>query len=118
MDGKIIVFENDKKYLLEEVDGVWYAKEWNEYDLSQTLIPSEFNFDDFAYSESMQMYIQKEETGTELFYNIGFEDGVLTSIIIQQSLDPADPGYMEIFGFSVSEFGTAEIDVPEYIIVE
>lgn len=118
LDGKIIVFENDKKYLLEEVDGVWYAKEWNEYDLSQTLIPSEFNFDDFAYSESMQLYIQKEETGTGLFYNVGFEDGVLTSIIIQQSLDPADPGYMEIFGFSVSEFGTAEIDVPEYIIVE
>ena len=43
-DGNIIVFEGEKKYILEEVDGTWYATEWNEYDFCATLVPAGLNF--------------------------------------------------------------------------
>ena len=118
IDGKYIVFDSGKKYMLREQDGVWYASEWNEFDICATMIPAGLSFDDFVYSEGLEMYVQKEDTGTEIFYSIGFEDGVLTHILVQESLDPTDPGYLEIFGFDVTEIGGVEIDVPEYVIAE
>lgn len=118
IDGQYIVFEDGKKYILEEIDGVWYASEWNEIDFSATMIPSGLSFDDFEYSESMQMYIQKEDNGSGLFYSVEFEDGVIAGIIAQESLDPADPGYMELFSINIREIGTATIDVPEYVFAE
>jgi hypothetical protein len=117
-NGEIIVFENGKRYKLEEIDGVWYAKEWNDFDIFPSFIPSGLSFDDFEYSEEMGSYVLKEKTESGLYYSLSFEDGVLLGFLAQESLDVSDPGYFEMFTFSVAEIGTAEIDVPEYVIVE
>lgn len=118
LDGKIIVFEGDKKYMLEEVDGAWYATEWNEYDFCSTLIPAGLDFNDYEYSESRNIYIPKEDTGSDMYYSFGFEEGKLLHIDVRKSLNVEDPGYQDMFGFYVSEIGTVTIDVPEYVIVE
>lgn len=117
-NGEIIVFENGKRYKLEEIDGVWYAKEWNDFDIFPSFIPSGLSFDDFEYSEEMGSYVLKEKTESGLYYSLSFEDGVLLGFLAQESLDVSDPGYFEMFTFSVAEIGTAVIDVPEYVIVE
>ncbi len=117
-DGEIIVFEGDKKYMLEEVDGTWYATEWNEYDFCAALIPAGLNFNDYEYSESEQVYIPKEDTGSDLYYSFGFEDGKFININVRKSMNVEDPGYWEMFTFHISEIGTATIDVPEYVIIE
>jgi hypothetical protein len=44
LDGEIIVFEGDMKYKLEEVDGVWYATEWNEFEIISTIIDGEVRY--------------------------------------------------------------------------
>jgi hypothetical protein len=120
LDGKIIVFEGDKKYMLEEIDGTWYATEWNEYDFLATLIPTDLDFNDFEYFESRDLYIPKEATDSGIYYCFGFENGKLSSIHAQKSLNFEVPEYLEdvLFSFYVSEIGTAVIDVPEYVIVE
>ncbi len=118
LNGSLIVFEGNKKYMLEEVDGTWYATEWNEYDVLARLIPADIDFNDYEYSESRNVYIPKEDTGSDLYYSFGFEDGRLTYICIQKSLNIEDPGYLETIGFNVSEIGTVTIEVPEYVIVE
>jgi hypothetical protein len=120
LDGKIIVFEGDKKYMLEEIDGTWYATEWNEYDFLATLIPTDLDFNDFEYFESRELYIPKEATDSGIYYCFGFENGKLSSIHAQKSLNFELPEYLEdvLFSFYVSEIGTAVIDVPEYVIVE
>ena len=120
LDGKIIVFEDDTKYMLEEIDGTWYATEWNEYDFLATLIPTDLDFNDFEYFESRELYIPKEATDSGIYYCFGFENGKLSSIHAQKSLNFEVPEYLEdvLFSFYVSEIGTAVIDVPEYVIVE
>lgn len=118
LDGKIIVFEGDKKYLLEESDGTWYASEWNEYDFCATLIPAGLDFNDYEYSESKNIYLPKDDTGSDVYYSFGFEDGRLTFISVRKSLDIKDPGYLDMYTFSIREIGTATICVPEYVIVE
>lgn len=120
LDGKIIVFEGDKKYMLEEVNGTWYATEWNEYDICATLIPAGLKFNDFEYSKSRNLYLPKEDTDSGIYHSLGFEDGKLSFIYAEKSLNFEDPGYLEniLFLFDVREIGTATIDVHEYVIVE
>lgn len=119
LDGNIIVFEGDKKYKLEEVDGTWYASEWNEYEICSTLIPSNLDFDDFEYSEIDEAYKQKVETFVDLYYLVGFAEGKLSYISVQKSYDIEDPGYFDIFSFNIYEIGTTEIiEVPEYVIID
>ena len=119
LDGKIIVFEGDKKYMLEDIDGIWYGTEWNEYDICATLIPSDLDFDDFEYSEIDELYKQKVDTGLDLYYSVGFKDGKLTYISAQKSYNIEDPGYFDTFSFSIHEIGITEtIQVPEYVIVD
>ena len=119
LDGNIIVFEGDKKYVLGEINGAWYATEWNEYEICPTLIPSDFKFEDFEYHDQTGRYIQKVNTGLDLYYSFAFEDGVLVLIGVQKSYDQEDPGYWDAFHFSIDEIGTVEtIEVPEYVIVE
>ena len=118
LDGKCIVYDNGKKYILEEIDGTWYASEWNDFDISATMIPAELSFDDFEYSEDSNMYVQKEDNGSGLFYSVKFRDGVLSYVMVQKSLDPADPGYLDVFGFTVTDIGSAVIEIPEYVITE
>ena len=118
LDGKLIVFEGDKKYMLEEVDGTWYATEWNEYDVLARLIPADLDFNDYEYSESRNVYVPKEDTGSDRYHSFGFEEGKLVIICIQRSLNIEDPGYLDIMGFNIDEIGTVTIDVPEYVIVE
>ena len=120
LDGKIIVFEGDKKYMLEEIDGTWYATEWNEYAFLATLIPTDLDFNDFEYIESRELYIPKEATDSGIYYCFGFENGKLSFIQVQKSLNFELPEYLEdvLFSFYVVEIGTAVIDVPEYVIVE
>lgn len=120
LDGKIIVFEGDKKYMLEEVDGTWYATEWNEYDFLPTLIPTDFDFNDFEYCESREIYIPKEDTGSGIYYAVGFENGKLSFFGAQTSSDfeSLESWGDVLFHFHMLEIGTAVIDVPEYVIVE
>lgn len=120
LDGKIIVFEGDKKYMLEEIDGTCYATEWNEYDFLATLIPAGLDFNDFEYYESREVYIPKEATDSGIYYYFEFENGKLVYIHAQKSLNFELPQDLEdvLFSFYVSEIGTAVIDVPEYVIVE
>lgn len=120
LDGKIIVFEGDKKYMLEEVDGTWYATEWNEYDFLPTLIPTDLDFNDFEYCESRERYIPKEDTGSGIYYSVGFENGKLSFFGAQTSSDfeSLESWADVLFHFQILEIGTAVIDVPEYVIVE
>lgn len=118
LDGNIIVFEGDKKYILGEINGTWYATEWDEYEICPTLIPSDFKFEDFEYYEPTGSYRQKEKTGSDLYYSFVFEDGVLVLITVQKSYNQEDAGYWDAFHFSINEIGTTEtIEVPEYVIV-
>ncbi len=118
LDGKLIVFEGDKKYMLEEVEGIWYATEWNEYDVLATLIPADLDFNDYEYSESRNIYVSKDDTGSDRYHSFGFEEGKLVIICIQRSLNIEDPGYLDMMGFNIDEIGTVTINVPEYVIVE
>lgn len=119
LDGNIIVFEGDKRYKLVEVDGTWYAIEWDEYEICPTLIPSDLKFEDFEYHKPTGGYRQKVTTGLDLYYSFAFEDGVLVLITVQKSYNQEDAGYLDAFHFSINEIGTTEtIEVPEYVIVE
>lgn len=118
LDGKIIVFEGDKKYMLEESNGTWYANEWNEYNICSTLIPADLDFNDFEYSEVNKAYISKQPASLGLYYTLCFEEGELVSITAQKSLDSEDPGYFDMFDFYISQIGSITIDVPEYVMGE
>ena len=118
LDGKTIVFEDDKMYLLEEVDGVWVATEWNAFPIYNTVVPGYLSFEDFEYSEIDKAYVQKTDNGTGWYYTVKFYEGVLTGVIVQRSLDPTDPGYLKFHGIAQIEFGGVEIEVPEFIFPE
>ena len=84
------------------------------------MIPTDLDFNDFEYFESRELYIPKEATDSGIYYCFGFENGKLSSIHAQKSLNFELPEYLEdvLFSFYVSEIGTAVIYVPEYVIVE
>jgi hypothetical protein len=117
-DGNLIVSRGDKMYMLEEIDGVWVATEWNEYNISMTLIPEGLTFADFEYSEEAECYIQKSDNGTGRFYNVTFENGVALFVYQHASNDPYADAYFDLYGLSQIEFGGVEIEVPEYVIPE
>ena len=117
--GMIVVFEGYKMYQLQELEGVWYAFELEDGLGIPTMVPHGLNFSDYEYSENDKMYVPKEETGAELYYSFGFKDGVLSYVMIQTTLDESNPEYYgEFTVFSISEIGTVEIEIPEYIILE
>ena len=118
LNGDIIVFEGEKIYILEEIEGVLYATAWTEFEIARSLLPYGLTFEDFEYSEQQGVYVQKVDNGSGWFYSVGFEEGVLKYVMAQKSLDPEDPGYFEVSGFDVYEIGTAVIEVPEYVITE
>ena len=118
LDGETIVFEDDKKYMLEEVDGTWYATEWNEYDFLPTLIPTDLDFNDYEYCESREIYVPKEGISSDIYYAVGFENGKLSFIIAQTSSDfeSLESWATVLFNLNILEIGTVTIEVPEYVI--
>ena len=117
MDGLFIVSENGKKYQLLQSAGIWYAIELEE-DGIPTMVPQGIDMNDYEYYERFNQYVPKEKTGSELYYSFGFRDGVLSTVTIQTTLDDTDPEYYEFTVLNVTEIGTVEIDIPDYIIQE
>ena len=115
IDGKIVVSDSDKKYVLEETDGIFYAKEYNGIDLPERLLPEGLSFSDFEFDKQSKAYVQKNADGTEI-YSIAFVDGVLSFVQIERAPDPENPDYIEIIAFEISEIGSAVINVPDYIM--
>ena len=120
IDGKIIIFEGDKKYVLKETDGIWYAVELENFNLISTLIPEGLDFNDYEYAgDDRQVYIPKANTGADVYYSFGFVEGSLSYVNMQKTLDANDPAYyLDFVSFSITEIGTAVIEVPEYVIAE
>ena len=88
LDGEIIVSDSDKKYVLKEVDGVWYAEEYNGIGIPESLLPEGLDFDDFEFDMQYKMYVQKNTEGADEVYSLAFEDGVLLYVQIEKSPDP------------------------------
>ena len=114
----VIVLDSDKKYALEETDGVWYAKEYDGVTLPEVLLPEGLDYNDFEFNVQQGAYVQKNVTGTEDIYSIGFNNGQLLFVQIQKAYDPERPDYTEILSYTVYEVGTVTIDVPDYVIAE
>ena len=116
--GMIVVFEGDKMYQLQELEGIWYAFELEGGLGIPTMVPQGLNFSDYEYNEEKKWYVPKVKTGEELYYSFVFADGALVHVLLQTTLDESDPEYYKWFSFNISEIGTVVIEIPEYIIAE
>jgi hypothetical protein len=114
--GMIVVFEGDKMYQLQELEGVWYAIEMDELGVP-TMVPQGLDFSDYEYDEERKMYVPKVKTGAELYYSFVFVDGALKYVCLQTTLDESNPEYYELISFNIDEIGTVVIEIPEYTIV-
>ena len=119
IDGNLMITEGDKTYMLQNAEGTWYAVELPEGSGIPTMVPQGLNFSDYEYNEDYNIYLPKEKTGSELYYSFGFKDGVMSYVLIQTTMDSSNPEYYgEFIVFSISEIGTVEIEIPDYVIVE
>lgn len=116
LDGKIIVFEAGKGYALEKRDGAWYAVEYEGIALPESLLPKGLGFDDFEYDAESEMYVQKNAEDADFFYSVAFENGAPVYVQIGEAPDPSNPGYIHMIALMISEIGSADVDVPEYVI--
>jgi hypothetical protein len=114
--GMIVVFEGDKMYQLQELEGVWYATETDELGVP-TMVPQGLDFSDYEYDEERKMYVPKVKTGAELYYSFVFVDGALKYVCLQTTLDESNPEYYELISFNIDGIGTVVIEIPEYTIV-
>ena len=112
--GMLVVFEGDKMYQLQELEGVWYAVELEDGLGIPTMVPQGLNFSDYEYDEERKMYVPKVKTGAELYYSFLFVDGALKHVCLQTTLDESNPEYYELLSFNIDEIGTVEIEIPEY----
>ena len=117
-EGMIIVFEGDKMYQLQEIEGVWYAFELEGGLGIPTMVPQGLNFNDYEYNEEKKWYVPKVKTGAELYYSFVFADGVLAHVLLQTTLDESNPEYYEWLSLNIAEIGSVVIEIPEYIIAE
>ena len=115
IDGNIIVSDSGKKYVLEETDGIFYAKEYDGIYLPDCLMPESLSFSDFEFNKQGMSYVWENEDGTES-YKVAFDNGVLCFVQIERTPDPENPYYTEFIVFEITEIGTAVIDVPDYVI--
>ena len=118
LEGMLIVYEGDKTYQLQESAGVWYAFELEEGAGIPTMVPQGLKFSDYEYDEENKIYVPKNKEGAELYYSFSFVEGVLRYGLLQTTLDESNPEYYEFISFNISEIGTVEIEIPEYIILE
>lgn len=114
----VLVFDADKWYALEQIDGAWYAKEYSGVVLPGYLLPEGLDYNDFEYDVQNEVYVQKNTDGAEYIYTVGFYGGLITSVQIEKAYDPERPDYMEVVLYAVSEIGTVTIDIPEYVIAK
>ena len=115
IDGEIIVTDSDTRYALKEIDGVWYAVEYDGIVIQEW---SGLSFDNFEYDNQYEMYVQKNCDGAEVCYSFAFENGILTYVQIERAWDPELSYYTEAIGIFITEIGTVTIDVPEFVIAE
>ena len=115
--GMIVVFEGDKIYQLQELEGVWYATGLEEGLGIPTMVPQGLNFSDYEYNEEKKLYVPKVKTGAELYYSFVFAEGALVQVLLQSTLDESNPEYYELISFNIDEIGTVVIEIPEYTIV-
>ena len=119
VDGDIVIFEFGKIYWLKEVDGVYEAVEVESLKLLPGMLPQGLNFSDYEYDEVDKRYIPKEKSEDGFYYSIGFSDGVISYFLAQVTLDKNNQDYYAQFiSVSITEVGTVEIEVPEYVIIE
>lgn len=118
LEGMLIVYEGDKTYQLQESEGVWYAFELEEGAGIPTMVPQGLKFSDYEYDEENKIYVPQNKEGAELYYSFSFVEGVLKYVLLQTTLDESNPEYYEFISFGISEIGTVEIEIPEYIILE
>jgi hypothetical protein len=116
LDGKIIVSEAGKRYALEEREGVWYAVEYEGIALPESLLPEGLGFDDFECDAESEMYVQKNAEDADFFYSVAFENGAPVYVQLTEAPDPSNPGYVHMIALMISEIGSADVDVPEYVI--
>lgn len=118
LEGMLIVYEGDKTYQLMESAGVWYAFELEEGAGIPIMVPQGLKFSDYEYDEENKIYVPKDKEGAEIYYSFEFEEGVLRYGLLQTTLDESNPEYYEFISFNISEIGTVEIEIPEYVIYE
>lgn len=118
LEGMLIVYEGDKTYQLQESAGVWYAFELEEGAGIPTMVPQGLKFSDYEYDEENNIYVPKNKEGAELYYSFSFVEGVLRYGLLQTTLDESNPEYYEFISFNITEIGTVEIEIPEYVIYE
>ena len=50
---------SDKQYALEQIDGIWYAKEYSGIILPGYLLPEGLDYSNFEYDVQKEAYVQK-----------------------------------------------------------
>lgn len=109
-DGKIIISKDGKKYMLEQNENVWLAKEVENIELFERPLLKDLNFNDFEYNEEEKQYVQKNIEGKDFKYIVKFSNGVPEMIGIESLNDSND---LMIY-YILSEIGTTVIEVPNY----
>ena len=119
IDGIIYIVEDGKTYELVEEDGTWTAVEFDSTaGPIPTVLPEGLKYEDFEYSADRNGYVPKEGSGIDVNIVIGFSEGEIAFIMIQESFDKNDPAYYNLITFDIAEVGNAVIDIPDYVMAE
>lgn len=113
LDGDIILFIDDKQYLLLEKETGWVASDHTVLNFQKGYLLAGYNFEDFTYDETKKAYvsqIDKQNSWEEII----FENGVLvkiTTYILKEDLNEENVHIIENI---YTNIGTTTIEVPEY----